>query len=227
MSKIEFIDDFKIVYNDLELLFEPSFEFGLKVSNDIINTDRVNIGFKKQDITQDNLIEFINKLFKTKSKEANKFVKKIYDEYEDEIQQIFLGYSNGDVEVYFEMFKEGESSYCFSYNTGDDKINEYYPLEDASQVINDLSQMITDRTKLIIPDDAFIFKGGFSREGDIYYILVLEPVIALKDILIRLCNTINPDETISEWFDEHSDKIITNIAYTNRNNKLTLNIYTK
>lgn len=221
MSKVDFIKEF----NEL-VIFEPRIEYGLKITSDSINVDRVNIGFKKQDITKEDLINVTNVLFDN-TDETNMFTERIYNEREEDIQQIFLGYSNGSTEIYFECYKPGESSYCISYNSSDKKQNEYYPLDNHTKLANDIADIIREKTNLIIPDPSEIFKGGFVREGNIYYILVLEPMSKIGGILKSLCYIINNNESkvIDEWFDEHKDKIVSNIAYTIKNNQLILNIY--
>jgi len=226
MSKIDFINDFNKVCEELNLDINPHFEFGLKVSNDSFNTDRVNIGIKNQDITQDNLIYFVDKLFDN-IEDTNKFANSIYKDHSDKIQQIFLGYSNGATELYFECYSPGESSYCISFNSTDNKQNEYYPLDNSEEIINELIELIKEKTSLIIPESDNIFKGGFVKEGNIYYILIIEPMVRLENILKLLCYDTNSNnkENIDEWFNENKEKIISNIAYTIKNNQLILNIY--
>lgn len=226
MSKVDFINDFNKICTELNLNLNSYIEYGLKISNESINIDRVNISFKSKDVTQDNLIYIIDKLFEHKFY-TNKFIKKIYEEQGDKIQQIFLGYSNGSLEIYFECYEPGESSYCFSFNSSDKQQNEYYPLTNYNEVVDKLSSLITEKTSLIIPDPSEIFKGGFVKNGNTYYILVLEPMSRIGNILKLLCYDANPNEkeTIDKWFDEYKDKIISNIAYTIKNNQLILNIY--
>ena len=226
MSKIDFINNFSKICNELGLSFEPRFEHGMKVSNNSINIDRVNIGFSEKDITKDNLLYIIGKLFDDVNS-VNKFIENIYNNHKNKIQQIFLGYSNGSTEIYFECFEPGESSYCVSYNSTDKQQNEYQPLTDHELIINELVDLIKEKTSLIISEPNEIFKGGFVKGGNIYYILTLEPMSKVGSILKSLCYNINLNEkeTIDKWFEEHQSKTVSNIAYTIKNNQLILNIY--
>ena len=51
---------------------------------------------------------------------------------------------------------------------------------------------------------------------------------SIRSILQILCNNINPDEqdTITEWFNNNNNKIVSHIAYSINNEEITLNIYT-
>lgn len=226
MSKVDFINDFNKICEELNININPRIEYGLKISNESVNSDRVSIGLKTQDVTQDNLIHIVDKLFNN-TENTTDFIKKIYKEHGDKIQQIFLGYSNEATEVYFECHLPGESSYCFSFNSTDNEQSEYYPLADHTSVINGFVDLIKEKTLLIIPEPNEIFKGGFVKNGDIYYILVMEPLVRLESIFKLLCYNTNPNEKeiVDEWFKEHKDKTLSNMAYTIKNNQLILNIY--
>jgi hypothetical protein len=127
--------------------------------------------------------------------------------------------------VYFELFEEGESSVIVSY---DEKRNEYIPIENITYVTKTLCDIINKKTKLLVTEPDLLFKGGFVKNEDIYYLLVLEPMNSVKDIFQILCNNINPDEqdTIAEWFNNNDNKIVSHIAYSINNEEITLNIYT-
>lgn len=222
MNKIEFINNFNSICKSLHIDLNPSFEYGLKISKDFINTDRVNIRFSKSKIDKIELITLVNKLFDNNVVE---FIDNIYITNEDKIQNIFLGYSSGKYEIYFELFEAGESSIIVSY---DDERNEYKPIDDITEVIKTLCDIINQKTKLIINEPNLLFKGGFIKNENTYYFLVLENISTIKDILQILCNSINPNEqnTIIEWFNSNDNKIISHIAYSINNDEITLNIYT-
>ena len=52
MSKLDFIKAFNNACKLLNVDIDPSFEHGLKISKDFINTDRVNISFSKSKINK-------------------------------------------------------------------------------------------------------------------------------------------------------------------------------
>jgi len=205
MSKLDFIKAFNNACKLLNVDIDPSFEHGLKISKDFINTDRVNISFSKSKINKHDLLVLINKVF-DKNDDIIEFVNNIYITNENKIQNIFLGYSLGKPEVYFELFEEGESSVIISY---DEKRNEYIPIEDITYITKILCDIINQKTKLLVTEPDLLFKGGFVKNEDIYY-------------------NINPDEqdTIAEWFNNNNNKIVSHIAYSINNEEITLNIYT-
>jgi len=224
MSKEKFIEGFNKSLNKFNINTTPIFEHGIKISNSDINIDRVNICIPKKDITKKELLDIVFLLF-DKFNDTKEFIDSVYESNENKIQNVFLGYSLGKSEIYFELFEEGESSTIISY---DGKQSEYKPIEDITTVINTLCDIITQKTKLIINEPNLLFKGGFVKNESTYYFLVLEPMNTIKDILQILSNSINPDETeaIKDWFDNNNDKIVSHVAYNINNDKITLNIYT-
>ena len=224
MSKLDFIKAFNNACKSLNVDIDPSFEHGLKISKDFINTDRVNISFNKSKINKHDLLVLINKVFGNNS-DITEFVNNIYITNENKIQNIFLGYSLGKPEVYFELFEDGDSSIIVSY---DEKRNEYTPIEDITYVAKTLCDVINQRTKLLVTEPDLLFKGGFVKNENTYYLLVLEHMNSIRSILQILCNNINPDEedTTAEWFNNNENKIVSHIAYSINNEEITLNIYT-
>jgi hypothetical protein len=225
MSKIDFIEQFNDICDINDFNFNPIIEHGIKVSKNNVNTDRVNINIANNNINEDIVLNNFITLFDD-NQDIISFIKDTYKNHP--VQNIFFGYSNGETELYFEMYEPGESSYCYAYNSSNGKISKYYPLVDPDEPINELCELITKYTGLIIPEPNEIFKGGFIRDRSIYYFLVLEPMIKLGDILKQICCIINPDETevINNWFEENKDSTLTHIAYSIENENLTLNIYT-
>ena len=225
MSKIDFVNKFNEICETNNFNFNPVIEYGIKVSSTNVNTDRVNINVLDNTLTEDIILKKFITLFDN-NKNISKFIKNIYREHP--VQNVFFGYSNGETELYCEMYEPGESSYCHTYNSTKDEISEYYPLVDANEPIEQLCNLITEYTGLIIPEPNEIFKGGFIRDKNAYYFLVLEPMVRLKDILKQICCIINPDETeiINEWFEENKDNTLTHIVYSAENENLILNIYT-
>ncbi len=223
MSKVDFIKKFKSIYT------KPFFEeYGLKVSESEFNTDRVNVNIPISDINKDELINIVDKLF-TKSDDTKTFINSMFDDSHDRIQNVFLGYSSGNHEVYFEMYNQGESSTCISFNDNDSSINNYKPLDDKLELeASKLTDIIKNKTGLIIVNPTQLFKGGFIKNQNSYYFLVLEQMSAVRDIFQTLCHKINPNErdTIIKWFNNNKDKIVSHVAYSNNNGKLILNIYT-
>lgn len=224
MSKIDFIKTFNNICKSLNIDLDPSFEHGLKISKDFINVDRVNIRFNKSKINKIELLTLISKLFGNNSN-ISEFVNNIYITNESKIQNIFLGYSSGKPEVYFELFEAGESSIIISY---DEERNEYIPIEDITDITKTLCDIINQKTKLTITEPNLLFKGGFVKNENTYYLLVLEPINTIRDILQILCNNINPNEQdiITEWFNNNNNKIVSHVAYSINNDEITLNIYT-
>jgi hypothetical protein len=226
MSKIEFVNKFNSVCSQLSLELEPYIEYGMKVSNDNVNTDKVNISFKSEKITKEKLLDVVSSLF-DKFDNVKEFIDNVYNNHGDKIRVIFIGSSNGSREIYFEMFESGEPSSCLSYDEKLDSMSSYLPIHDPKNVIDDLVKFIHDRTELIIPDPYEYFKGGFVKNENIYYILVLEPLQSLKYVLSKLFETINPTQIndINEWLDSYPDHQLDNIAYSINNNKTIFNIY--
>lgn len=225
MSKIDFIKTFNSACKSLNIDLEPSFEHGLKISKNIINTDRVNIRFNKSKISKHDLLTLIKKVFTNVNNNILEFVDNIYITNENKIQNIFLGYSSGKPEVYFELFEAGESSIIISY---DEERNEYIPVEDITDITKTLCDVVNQKTKLTITEPNLLFKGGFVKNENTYYLLVLEPMNSIRSILQILCNNINSDEqdTITEWFNNNDNKIVSHVAYSINKEEITLNIYT-
>jgi hypothetical protein len=226
MSKIEFVNKFNDVCSQLGLELEPYIEYGIKVSNDTVNTDKVNISFKSEKITKEKLLDIVFSLF-DKFDNVKKFIDDVYNNHGDKIKVIFIGSSNGSREIYFEMFESGEPSSCLSYDETLDSVSTYLPIHDSKEVIDDLTKFIYDRTGLIIPEPYEYFKGGFVKNENIYYILVLEPLQSLKYVLSKLFETISPIQinNINDWLDSYPDYQLDNIAYSINNNKPIFNIY--
>lgn len=226
MSKIEFIDTFNDICSQLNLELEPYIEHGLKVSNDNVNIDKVNISFKSEKVTKEQLLDIVFSLF-NKFDDVKKFIDNVYNEHGDKIKIIFIGSSDGSKEIYFEMFESGEPSSCLSYDETLNKVSTYTPLNDSIEVVNNLANYIFEKTGLSIPNPHQYFKGGFVKNGNIYYILILEPLQSLKYVLNKLFETINPTQIniINEWLDNHSDYQLDNIAYFISNEKTNFNIY--
>ena len=224
MSKEKFIDGFNKALKKFNINTTPIFEHGIKISNDAVNTNRVNISIPKKDITKKELLDIVFLLF-GKFDDTKAFIDSVYESNENKIQNIFLGHSLGKSEIYFELFEEGESSTILSY---DGEQNEYKPIEDITDVVKTLCDVITQKTKLIITEPNLLFKGGFVKNENTYYLLILEPMNTIRDILQILSNNINSDEeeTIKNWFNDNNDKIVSHVAYNINNNEITLNIYT-
>jgi hypothetical protein len=226
MNKIEFVDSFNKVCSELNLELEPYIEYGIKLSDTSINTDKVNISFKSEKITKEQLLDIIPTLF-TKFDNVKKFIDNVYNDHKDKIKQIFIGSSNGNKEIYFEVFEPGDSSTLVSYDEGLDQLSTYLPLHDSKVAIDSLTEFIFDKTGLIIPEPYEYFKGGFVKNKNIYYILVLEPLQSLKYVLTKLVESINPQQSdiVTEWFENNNDYQLDNIAYSISGDNINLNIY--
>ena len=226
MSKIEFIDNFNGICSELNLELEPYIEYGIKLSNTSINTDKVNISFKSEKITKEKLLDVVSSLF-DKFDNVKEFIDNVYSDHGDKIKQIFIGSSKGNKEIYFEVFEPGDSSTLISYDEGLDQLSTYLPLHDSKFAIDNLTEFIFDKTGLIISDPYEYFKGGFVKNENIYYILVLEPLQSLKYVLSKLFETISPIQinNINDWLDSYPDHQLDNIAYSINNNKPIFNIY--
>ena len=127
MNKVEFVDTFNKICSELNLELEPYIEYGIKLSNTNINTDKVNISFKSEKITKEQLLSIVQSLF-SNFNNVEKFINNIYSEYNDNIKYIFVGSSSGNKEIYFEISKPGESSTLISYDEGLDQTSIYEPL---------------------------------------------------------------------------------------------------
>lgn len=226
MSKIEFIDSFNNICSELNLDLEPYIEHGIKLSNDNVNTDKVNISFKSEKINKEQLLDIVQVLFTNFDKVKN-FIDTIYDDHKDTIRHIFIGSSNGNKEIYFEIYNSGEPSSSVSYDEGLDRVSTYLPLPDSKFAIDTLVEFIFNKTGLIIPDQYKYFKGGFVKNENIYYILVLEPLQGLKYVLNKLIDNINPQQSniVSEWLEDNIDYQLDNIAYSINGDNINLNIY--
>lgn len=226
MNKIEFVDSFNKICSELNLELEPYIEYGIKISNDTVNTDKVNISFKSEKITKEQLLDIVLSLF-DKFDSVKEFIDNVYNEHRDKIKIIFIGSSSGNKEIYFEVFEPGDSSTLISYDEGLDQLSTYSSLHDPKNAIDDLTKFIHDRTGLTIPEPYEYFKGGFVKNENIYYILVLEPLQNLKYVLSKLFETIYPTQinNINEWLDNYPDYQLDNIAYSINNDKPIFNIY--
>ena len=183
MSKVSFVNDYNIACEKLGLQLNPRVEYGLKISKDNINTDKVNISVRKGEMTKDNFISIAKKLFDHPDKVIT-FINSAFDKHNENIQHMYVGYSNGAKEVYFEIYAPGESSYVLSYDENEDKVNEYFT-SDVTDVINEVNELIKTETQIILPE--YIFKGGCVKGGSIYYLLVLEPLSSMSSVLKSLC----------------------------------------
>jgi len=226
MNKTEFVNKFNETCSELSLELEPYIEYGIKLSNNNINTDKVNISFKSEKITKEQLLIIIESLF-SNINNVKKFIDDVYNDHKDKIKQIFIGSSNGNKEIYFEVFEPGDPSSLVSYDEGLDQLSTYLPLYDPKFAIDTLTQFIFDKTGLIIPESYEYFKGGFVKNENIYYILVLEPLQSLKYVLTKLVDSINPQQvdTVKNWLENNNDYQLDNIAYSINEDNINLNIY--
>lgn len=226
MNKIEFVDTFNKICSDLNLELELYIEYGIKLSNTNVNTDKVNISFKNEKITKEQLLTIIESLF-SNINNVKKFINDVYNDHKDKIKQIFIGSSNGNKEIYFEVFEPGDSSTLISYDEGLDQLSTYLPLHDSKLAIDSLTEFIFNKTGLIIPEPYEYFKGGFVKNENTYYILVLEPLQSLKYVLTKLIESINPQQSdiIIEWLESNNDHQLDNIAYSINEDNINLNIY--
>jgi peptide methionine sulfoxide reductase MsrA len=78
MNKIEFVDKFKDICSQLSLELEPYIEYGIKISNDTVNTDKVNISFKSEKITKEKLLDIVLSLF-DKFDSVKEFIDNVYN----------------------------------------------------------------------------------------------------------------------------------------------------
>lgn len=226
MNKVEFVDAFNKICSELNLELEPYIEYGIKLSNTSINTDKVNISFKSEKITKEQLLSVVQSLFNNFDKVKN-FIDTIYNDHNDIIRHIFIGSSNGSKEIYFEVYNNGESSSFASYDEGLDQVSTYLPLSDSKFAIDILTEFIFNKTGLIIPEPYEYFKGGFVKNENTYYILVLEPLQSLKYVLTKLVESINPqqNDVVNEWLENNNDHQLDNIAYSINGDNINLNIY--
>lgn len=226
MNKIEFIDIFNRTCSELNLELEPYIEYGIKLSNTNINTDKVNISFKSEKITKEQLLDLVQVLFNNFDK-VKDFINTVYNDHNDIIRHIFIGSSNGNKEIYFEIYNSGEPSSSVSYDEGLDQVSTYLPLLDSKIAIDTLTEFIHTKTGLIIPEPYEYFKGGFVKNENTYYILVLEPLQSLKYVLSKLVENINPQQSdiVDEWLETNTDHQLDNIAYLINGDNINLNIY--
>lgn len=226
MNKTEFVNEFNKICSELNLELEPYIEYGIKLSNTNINTDKVNISFKSEKITKEQLLDLAQSLFNNFNKVKN-FIDTIYNDHNDIIRYIFIGSSSGNKEIYFEVYNNGESSSFVSYDEGLDQVSTYLPLHDSKPIIDTLNKFIFDKTGLIIPEPYEYFKGGFVKNENAYYILILEPLQSLKYVLTKLVESINPQQSnnVNEWLETNIDCQLDNIAYSINGDNINLNIY--
>jgi hypothetical protein len=225
MSKIDFLNNFNNVCEELGIQLDSRIEYGIVLSQNNINTDKINISIKKEDITEDNFIHLVKKLFDYPDKVIS-FINNISKSHDESIQYIFFGYSNGTKELYFEVYSPGESSYILSYDEHEDKINEYQ-IDDTDNVINEIIDLVKTETGLILQD--YVLKGGWKKNNsDAYHLLVIESLSSMSIILKELCKKIYPNNYIKfeEWLNIHNeDYQISNLGYNKIDNEIILNIY--
>lgn len=228
MSKIDFINKFNSICDEMDLHLDHYFEYGVKISSDEVNTDRVNIIFKKEFISIEDLFVFINKIFNNEN--LNGFVHETFDKYKDKIKQIILGYSNGNNELYLEIAPPDESSYCYSYNVSTNKVNEYIPFDDHQKEIEEAINFLTSQSnKYQKPEHEYPFKGGWFKNNTVRYLISFEPLEDLLYLIKPLCEKTNPDkiDIINNWFDENKNSLLTHFGYVNENGKTIINLYIK
>jgi len=223
MSKIDFLKKYNNICSELGLQLDPRVEYGLKISKSNINTDKINISVRKGEITKDNFIYIVENLFDYPDK-AISFINNAFKKHNEDIQHMYVGYSNGFKEVYFEIYAPGESSYVLSYDENEDKVSEYFA-DDLIDIIKEVSDLVKTETQIILPE--YIFKGGCIKNNSIYYLLILEPLSSMSSILKTLCQKLYLDHynEFEKWIDSYDGYQISNLGYTKINNEVFLNIY--
>jgi hypothetical protein len=246
MTKQEFINKIDEFCNKSNIPLTYSVEHGLKIINNSINTNKVNVRFSKDNLTYDNLVKLSKELFTDPF--IFDFIDDVYNKHNDNIYHIFIGISNNSKELYFEILipsdsnkKYKGSSYGLSYDEEDGLIHSYKPFSIDKQtyykhIINDFIEYIEKDNGLREYKDILvnttIHNTGFIKDNKYFYLSIFKELQQdnLISFLKLLCQkSISGDnQLINDWFEQYKDGTLTLLSYRLEENKIvSLNLYIK
>jgi hypothetical protein len=245
MTKQEFINKIDETCETLNIPLSYNIEHGLKIINDSIDVDKVNISFQSENLTHDNVLKLSNELFTDPF--IPEFIEDVYTKHNDNINRVWFGIANESKELYFEMTtpddptkKHRRSSYGVSYDEGEGLIHSYKPfsLEKESyskRIIDTFIEYIEKDNDLNKYRDILfdmIGGGGAVKDNKYFYLVVFKELQQddLISCLKLLCKKtiLNNDQLIDDWFEKYKDGTLTFLSYRLEGNKITsLNLYIK
>jgi hypothetical protein len=247
MTGQEFTDKINNTCENLNIPLIYSLEYGLKITNNSICTDKVLIGFNKENLTQDKTLAIAKELFIDNF--IPDFINDVYFKHNDNIGKIYFGITNDNKEIYFEIAipnnpnkKYKRSSGLISYDEGDGLLHSYKPFllsvepyynhvaDNFIKYIENDDDLKEYKDMLINIDE--IGQAGFKKDNKyvglyIFKELQYDNLLPFVKLLCKK-HVLNNDQLIDNWFEQHKNKMLTWITYRLEENKITsLNLYVK
>jgi len=232
MNKYGFLLKIDSILSKLGLNLSLFIEHSIKITHNHFNTDRVNFKIPSEELTYETLINIVNELYF--NQKVYDFIDYVYKNYEKDIKYIFFGFSEGNYEIYFEKWIKQDKLYpnmtnAISYDNVEDKIWNYQPFDisiDSSK--NYLINNLINYCKNYEVDLSNNFTPfGYVKENKYCHIGYFQSNHEFLFKLKNVCNCINDDSQITNWFYGHQNAFITLVGYVIVDDKLTLSIYYK
>ena len=231
MNKYGFLLKIDSILNKLGLNLSLFIEHSIKVSSTNFITDRVNFKIPSKELNYKTLLNIVNEL--DFNQKIYDFIDNVYDIYEKDIKYIYFGFSEGNYEIYFEKWiRNGiysNMTNAISYDLSKDMIYEYLPFDitiDSSK--NYLINNLVDFCKTYEVDLSNNFKPfGYVKDNGYCHIGYFDTNHEFFFKLKNVCNCINDNTQITNWFYSHQNISITLVGYSIVNNLLTMSIYYK
>lgn len=232
MNKYGFLLKIDSILNKLGLNLSLFIEHSIKVSSKNFITDRVNFKIPSEELNYKTLLNIVNEF--DFNQKIYDFIDSVYELYGKDIKYIYFGFSEGNYEIYFEKWIINDDLYSnmtniISYDLSKDMIYEYFPFDitiDSSKnyLINNLVDFCktyeVDLSNNFIPF-GYLKDNGYCHIG--YFNSNHEFLFKLKNV----CNCINDNEQITNWFYGHQNISITLVGYSIVDDILTISIYYK
>jgi hypothetical protein len=246
MTKQEFLNKIDEFCNKSNIPLTYSIEHGLKIINNSIDINKVNVSFNKENLTYDHLLELSKELFTDPF--IFDFINDVYDKHNDNIYRIFIGITDNSKELYFEIFTPNSpnkkfkgSSYGISYDEGEGLIHSYKPFSITKEpyhenIVNNFIEYIEKDSELIKYKDILLnittIGLGAIKDNKYFYFNILKKLQQdnLLSFLKLLCKKVisNNDQLIDDWFDQYENGTLTLLSYRlEGNNMASLNLYIK
>lgn len=245
MTKQEFINKIDEFCNKSNIPSTYSIEHGLKIVDNSINTNKINVMFSKDNLTYDNLIKLSKELFTNPF--IFNFIDDVYNKHNN-ISNIFLGLDNDSKEIYFEVItpnildkKFKGSSYIISCDEKEGLIHSYKPFSLYKEVyperiVDNFIEYIEKDNELSEYKDMLVNSTiknvGFIKDNKYFHLSIFKELQQdnLISFLKLLCQKSISDnnQLINDWFEQYKDGVLTLLSYHLEENKITsLNLYVK
>jgi len=226
MTKYKFVNKVKKIIKNLNInIPEFRIEHSIKLSNDYLSLDKINIGFEIKHINKEQLILISSSLFK-KQKEVTNFIEGCYNKFEKDINAVCFGYVNEEVEIYFQgTFSENKKyDLVISYDENENVVYNYDWVKiyydnavNDKTYINKLLNLLKKYNLEINPSHlSYIsFDINVMKKTDTYHLNLNKNFSFYSYFLTPLMKKINPKgiKKINKWVKKYGDEKITWLSF--------------